>query len=306
MAARAAAVPGPTDQPVIDEPDQPVSVAPPAPPSAKVHEPGAPAPRRPRETTHVARPRGGEAVLTVSDPHPPGPAGAPVPERPEDDPTPEEAGSQALALAAHYARVPQAPELPAGPGAVAVVGYRNEALARAERVARERGPGTVVLLATSHPASGDAASALLTNFDDATERCRPKGKTGRRGRTNEQLVLAVDLGLGPSGLLWAQRLLNAVKAEQVRLAVNAEENRDDTDATIQLLGCVDTIDIMLPEDGVLGLDPTWLLELTAPVSTIAGLPATAGLWAALTLEFSEEIERPTPSRIETRRGDVNG
>jgi hypothetical protein len=239
--------------------------------------------------------RRGEAILTRSagaaagSPRPAAPTPPAAPRSPalpagrdphRGDEAPEP--SRALALAAHYATVPVAPPLYTGPGAVAVVGYRTEALAVAEHLAA--GSGARVVLATNRPVTGDAAAAPLRSAEEAFDLARPKGKTGRRVRTAEQLLLVVDLGDGPSGLLFAQQVLQAIKAEQVRLVVNVDQDRDDADATIHLLGRVDAIDVVLPPEGAVAIDPAPLLDLSAPVATLDGLPATPGLWSALTME----------------------
>jgi hypothetical protein len=202
----------------------------------------------------------------------------------------------ALDLAARFARLPAAPPAPTGPGVIVVVGRGPDALAVAERLADGDRTGTTqVLLATGRPAPDHPPWALVRDLEEAMDRSRrPTGTAG----TGARLVVAVDLEPGPSGLRWAQRMISALGADQVRMTVSSDDGTADVDATMALLGGVDVLDVVVPDRPVTEIDPVALLSLGAPVATVAGLPATAGLWAALALEHSGDGGRAGRSRAD--------
>jgi hypothetical protein len=194
------------------------------------------------------------------------------------------ASGAALGLAARFARLPPAPPAPTGAAIVVVVGRRRDALAVADRLADEDRTGTTrVLLATSRPTAEDPPWALVPDAGAAVDLARR--------RPTERTVVAVDLAPGARALAWAQRMIAALRPDQVRMTVPADADPTDSSATIQLLGGVDVLDVAEPDRTVSPIDPGALLSLGAPVATVAGLPATAGLWAALSLTHADTAER---------------
>jgi hypothetical protein len=186
-------------------------------------------------------------------------------------------------LIARYEQVPTAPALPTGPGIVLVIGDATTAHTAAARLAST---GDQVALASQEPPASVPSWSAIRTTDEVLDRVE---RTQRQG---ERLVLAVELGTTPAGLLWAKRLIDRLPSQQVRMAVSTGEAPDDVRAAIELLGHIDAIDLLRsagtdtdpsnprPE----AIDVEQVLGLGTPIATVDGHPTSPALWAALTLE----------------------
>jgi len=91
-------------------------------------------------------------------------------------------------------------------------------------------------------------------------------------------VVVVVVPPGLAGHRWANRVLEGLNSNQVRLAVAGWRPLDRLDQTIAGLGRVDVIDLV-DSDAI--EDPAQLLALAVPVATIDERPATAAVWGGL-------------------------
>ena len=155
-------------------------------------------------------------------------------------------------------------------GVVAVVGDPSDAIATAELLARRAGlePGDVLVAAPDAVEGRPAWLTIGTPGDAAARR-------ERWARADRLTVVAVALLPGLDGLQWTREVLEALRAEQVRLAVAGWRRAEEVLPRLQGLGCVHAIDLCAPVDPDATAD---FLGLPVPVATLAGRPATAQGW----------------------------
>jgi len=191
-------------------------------------------------------------------------APAPAPEA-----TPEPASVDLGALIERFEPHWRAPGLPTS-GVIAVVGARAEALRVAGALATSIGvePDDVIVATPPvHivvPTEAEAVRlAATTRF-----RCRPLA------------VIVVELLPGREGHEWARVVLEGLRAEQVRLAVDTSALVAQQHHGIAAIGGVDVIDLL---GAALHPDPALALGAPAPIGTIDGRAATPEMWAATVL-----------------------
>ena len=155
-------------------------------------------------------------------------------------------------------------------GIVAVVGDPTDAVATAELLARRGGlDPSDVLVAAPEPVEGRPAWLTITSAADAGSRRDRWSK--RPGLT----VVVVALRPGLDGLRWTREVLDALRAEQVRLSVAGWRHVEEVLPRLSGLECVHAIDLCEPVDAAA---TAGFLGLPVPVATIAGRPATAQAW----------------------------
>ena len=101
-----------------------------------------------------------------------------------------------------------------------------------------------------------------------------------RFRCTPVAVIVVELVPGRQGHEWVRAVLDGLRAEQVRLAVDTSRFVANQFLSVGAVGGVDVIDLL---DATDHHDPSEALGLAGPVATLDGRPATAELWAATVL-----------------------
>ncbi|HET7488840.1 MAG TPA: hypothetical protein VFJ85_13005 [Acidimicrobiales bacterium] len=286
--AEPAPVPAPPAHPVVAEPvaasPEPLIVAeaPPAPvnpePAPLIVAIAPPAPVTPEPAPEPAHP-----VLAARPAPRPGQAGdavtvalfrrglplALLPEAPVADPR--------AALVAALRRLPGVPDLPGGRSAViAVVGEREEALALAQRVARERGldADEIVLASPTYRGRRVAAWNRLATFEEAESERR-----SWRRRTHATVV-AVEAPVDGIHTEWAREMLTALEPNLTWGVVHAGHKTEDMAWWIDRIGGVDALAV---EGTRRTVTPAGVLALGLPVGLLDGEPASPEGWAALLL-----------------------
>lgn len=166
--------------------------------------------------------------------------------------------------------------LPSTPGAVvAVVGDPNSVRWVAVAVAARMGLAeSDVVVAGPEPAG---VSPWLAVTEPRTARVR----ASRWRDSDRPTVVAVELSPGADGHAWAASMLEALKADQVRLVAKAWQLTDQLGSKALALGGVDGLDLVEMEAAA---EPELFLGLDLAVLGIDGRAATPELWAALLYE----------------------
>ena len=163
----------------------------------------------------------------------------------------------------------RAPALPAA-GVIAVVGARAEALGVAGSLAAAIGlPADDVIVATP------SVDLVVPTADEAMRLA-----ASTRFRCTPVAVIVVEVIPGRQGHEWARVVLDGLRPEQVRYAVDTAALVGQQHRTIAAIGGVDVIDLLGAAEHP---DPTAALDATAPIGTIDGRAATPEMWAATVL-----------------------
>lgn len=173
------------------------------------------------------------------------------------------------ALIARFEPYWRAPRLPAA-GVIAVVGARAEALRVAGALAAAIGvrPDDVVV-------ASPAADLVIPTTEEALHLA-----ASTRRRCAPLAVIVVEVVPGRQGHEWARVVLDGLRAEQVRLAVDTAAFVAHPHLGIAALGGVDVVDLVAAADVP---DPAAALVIDTPIGTIDGRAATPEMWAATVL-----------------------
>ncbi|MDZ7678930.1 MAG: hypothetical protein U5K29_10305 [Acidimicrobiales bacterium] len=132
-----------------------------------------------------------------------------------------------------------------------------------------------VVIARSEPVEGTPPWLEITTPGQA------RARASRWRGSGHATVLLVELAPGREGHAWAESMLQAVQADQVRLVAKAWQLSDHLAAKALALGGVDGLDVVEVDTAA---EPELFLELDLPVLAIDGRRATSELWASLLYE----------------------
>lgn len=168
-----------------------------------------------------------------------------------------------------------APSLPPV-GVLAVVGDGEEVIAAAEAAAVAAGgaPGDVLVVAPQ-PLPGRPSWMCLCSHDQAAAR-RAVWRDAER-----LVVVAVVVGPGELAQQWGRGALDALRADQTRLAVPGWRRPEEVASRLAAMAPVHAIELVDAVDAAAVVE---FLELPVPVASIDGQPATHARWAELIVE----------------------